>query len=368
MTRAISLAHLAVGKTSPNPPVGAVVVKEGEIVGEGRTLPAGQSHAEIVALQQAGPKANEGILYVTLEPCCIYGRTPPCTDAIIEAGIKEVHIATIDPNGKVNGNGVSTLEAAGVNVCLGENADQVHSLYEAYSKHITSGLPFVIAKFAMTVDGKIATNIGDSKWITGNTARLYAHQIRTECDAIMVGINTVLSDDPQLTARDEKNKPLSRQPIRVIVDSQARTPMSARMLNEPGNTIIAVSNLSRKRVAAFDRAGLEVLPVPSPTSGKVNLTSLLEILGERGVVRLMVEGGGTLLGSLFDHQLVDKVLAFIAPRILGGTNAPSPVEGHGVSSITEAISLKCVTLQHLGEDFLVTGYTQGTQKLCSLES
>ena len=359
MARALSLAHQAVGTTSPNPPVGAVVVKEGQIAGEGHTLPPGQSHAEVVALQQAGQRAQDAILYVTLEPCCFYGRTPPCTNAIIEAGINEVHIATTDPNPKVNGKGRAELEAAGIKVSMEEPKEQVRALYEAYTKHVTAGMPFVIAKFAMTLDGKIATHTGDSQWVTGPTARRHVQQLRSKCDAIMVGINTVLHDDPQLTARDEDDYPLSRQPLRVVVDSHARTPLTARLLGEPGDALIAVAGADQARVAALNDTGAQVLSLPEPANGRVDLSSLLATLGQRGIVRLLVEGGGTLLGSLFDQNLVDKVFAFIAPRIVGGQRAPSPVEGRGISILAEAISLQHATMESIGEDFLVIGYPSG---------
>ena len=359
MARALSLAHQAVGATSPNPPVGAVVVKEGQIAGEGHTLPPGQNHAEVVALQKAGQRARNAILYVTLEPCCFYGRTPPCTNAIIEAGINEVHIATRDPNPKVNGKGKAELEAAGINVSLEETEEQTRALYEAYTKHVTVGMPFVIAKFAMTLDGKIATHTGDSQWVTGPTARRRVQQLRSKCDAIMVGINTVLHDDPKLTARDGDDHPLSRQPLRVVVDSHARTPLTARLLGELGDALIAVAGADQARVAALNDTGAQVLSLPEPTNERVDLPSLLATLGQRGIVRLLIEGGGTLLGSLFDQNLIDKVFAFIAPRIVGGQKAPSPVEGRGISTLAEAISLQRVTMESMGEDFLVIGYPSG---------
>ncbi len=359
MERAFFLARHALGSTSPNPPVGAVVVKEGRVVGEGYTLPPGQSHAEVVALQQAGEQARGAGLYVTLEPCCFYGRTPPCTTAIMEAGIDEVHISITDPNPRVNGSGIAELEASGISVRLGEGMERAQILYEAYAKHVTTGMPFVTAKFAMSLDGKIATRTGNSQWVTGTAARRHVHEIRSKCDAIMVGINTVLLDDPQLTARDEDGHPLLRQPLRVVVDSQARTPPTARLLKEPGCAIIAVAEVNKSKAAALTDAGAEVLSFPDPSTGQVEMQALLAALGQRGVLSLLVEGGGTLLGSLFDLGLVDKLLAFIATRIVGGQEAPSPVEGHGVDTLSEAIALKRVTVEHVGEDLLVVGYPSG---------
>ena len=325
-------------------------------MGEGHTLPPRQSHAEIVALQQAGEEARGGILYLTLEPCCYYGRTPPCTTAIIEAGIDEVHIAISDPNPRVNGRGLTELEKSGISVHLGEREEQALTLYEAFAKYITTVVPFVTAKFAMSLDGKIATHTGDSHWVTGETARRRVHDIRSECDAIMVGVNTVLRDDPKLTARDEAGHPLSRQPLRVVIDSGARTPPTSVLFKEPGCTLVAVAEATEAKAATLTEAGAEVAWFSDPVSRRVDLQALLTALGRREVVSLLVEGGGTLLGSLFDQGLVDKVLAFIAPRVVGGREAPSPVEGHGVGNVSEAIGLERVTVEHVGEDLLVVGY------------
>ena len=233
MQQAICLARQAVGTTSPNPAVGAVIVKDGTVIGEGHTLPPGGHHAEIEALEMAGDSARGATLYTTLEPCCHFGRTPPCTRAIIAAGISEVHVAVQDPNRVVSGNGCDELESAGIGVVIGEQAETAKGLYEAFGKHIRTGLPFVTAKFAMSLDGKIATHTGDSKWVTGPEARGYVQEMRRECDAITVGVNTVLADDPQLTARAPDGSPLARQPLRVVLDSQARTPAGARLLKEP---------------------------------------------------------------------------------------------------------------------------------------
>ena len=304
MQRAIDLARQALGTTSPNPPVGAVVVRGGETVAEGFTLPAGQRHAEIVALQQAGELSQGATLYTTLEPCCHFGRTPPCTQAIIAAGIQRVHLAAIDPNPRVSGCGRAELEAAGLEVAVGEESDAAQVLYEAFAKHITTGLPFVTAKFAMSLDGKIATHTGDSKWITGPEARGVVQQMRRECDAVMVGVNTVLADDPQLTARDLQGKSLPRQPIRVVLDSHCRTPPESKLMREPGTIIIATSSEDAPAllVARLEAAGAEVYLGPAGRDGRVDLPSLLAKLGHRGVVSLVAEGGGMVLGSLFDAR------------------------------------------------------------------
>ena len=234
MRRALELAREAVGLSSPNPPVGAVVVREGQVVGEGCTLPRGQAHAEVTALRQAGERAKGASLFTTLEPCCHFGRTPPCTRDIIDAGISEVHMALMDPYPQVNGTGRVELREAGVETYVGEGADEAGEIAEAYIRFMTTGLPFVVAKFAMSLDGKIATASGDSQWITGEEARSRARELRRRFDAVAVGVGTVLADDPKLTARDADGKPLKRQPLRIVVDSSARTPPSASGGGGPG--------------------------------------------------------------------------------------------------------------------------------------
>lgn len=355
MDRALSLARKAVGRVSPNPPVGAVLVKDDEVVGEGWTQPPGQAHAEVVAIRQAGPKARGATLYTTLEPCNHFGRTPPCTEAIIEAGIAEVRSAVSDPNPGVIGGGVARLTQAGILTSIGDRADQGRRLIEGYVKFVTTGIPFVTAKFAMSLDGKIATRTGSSRWITGEEARACAHRLRAASDAVMVGINTVLVDDPQLTARDESATPLERQPLRVVVDSRGRTPSDARLFSEPGSTLVATAvelGPVRERLSEVDAS---IVSAPAP-DGSVDLPALLGHLGEREVTSVLVEGGGALLGSMFDLRLVDKVYTFIAPVIVGGDASPSPVAGEGVAQISEALRLRDVEVLRLGEDVAIVGY------------
>jgi len=356
MQRAVTLARQALGSTSPNPAVGAVVVKDGAIIGEGYTLPPGQRHAEIGALEQAGDRANGAALYTTLEPCCHFGRTPPCTSAIIAAGIRQVHVAVQDPNPKVAGKGFAELEQAGITVVQEETPD-APELYEAFAKHVNTGLPFVSAKFAMSLDGKIATHSGDSQWVTGPEARNLVQQMRQESDAIMVGVNTVLADNPQLTARDEAGRPLGRQPIRVVLDSNCHTPGAARMLQEPGHTLIFVSSGSpAQQIKTLTASGAEVILTSPGEDGRVDTGPVLADLGKRGVVSLLVEGGGTVLGSLFDAGLIDKVYAFIAPVLIGGDRAKSPIEGLGAATMSEAWRLERTSLKPIGPDWLITGY------------
>lgn len=356
LNRALTLARQALGSTSPNPAVGAVIARDGEIVGEGYTLPPGQRHAEIGALEQAGDRAKGATLYTTLEPCCHYGRTPPCTDAIIAAGIRQVVTAAIDPNPQVAGQGIAALQAAGIEATISE-IDGVTELYEAFAKHITTGLPFVTAKFAMSLDGKIATYSGDSQWITGPLARERVQQLRRESDAIMVGINTLLADDPLLTARDESGQPRPIQPLRIVLDSHCRTSPAARLLKEPGRTLIATSTDAPPDAAKrLQQAGAEVLHLPEDSAGMVAIDQLLAELGRRGIVSLMVEGGGITLGTLFDTALVDKVYVFIAPVIIGGRQAASPIAGHGVARMSEAWPVTQTHIQQIGPDWLITGY------------
>jgi diaminohydroxyphosphoribosylaminopyrimidine deaminase/5-amino-6-(5-phosphoribosylamino)uracil reductase len=357
MVQALSLAKLALGQASPNPAVGAVVVKNDVLVGQGYTQPPGSAHAEIVALKQAGEDARGAALYVTLEPCCHFGRTPPCTQAIIAAGISEVHFAMIDPNPVVSGKGRGELEKVGIKVLAGEHEAEARKINEAYIKFITAAIPFVTAKFAVSLDGKLATRYGDSKWITGEQARKYVHGLRYISDAIMVGVNTVLADNPQLTARFGGTGGMARkQPLRVIVDSKGRTPVTARIFYEPGKTLLALGkHTGQEKRAAYTRVGAELVELPS-AEGLVDLEKLLKALGERGIISILVEGGETLLGSLFDRSLVDKVIAFIAPIIIGGKDAKTPVGGRGVDRVIESLKLEQVSVEKLGDDVMVSGY------------
>jgi diaminohydroxyphosphoribosylaminopyrimidine deaminase/5-amino-6-(5-phosphoribosylamino)uracil reductase len=358
MGQALSLARLALGQASPNPAVGAVVVKKGVVVGQGYTQPPGSHHAEVLALKQAGEEARGGVMYVTLEPCCHYGRTPPCTEAIISAGIKGVHMAMLDPNPSVSGRGKDELEREGIKVYLGEHEEGAREINEAYIKFITTGIPFVTAKFAVSLDGKIATRKGDSRWISGPESRKYVHNLRYTTDAIMAGVNTVLADNPHLTSRCSGGKggTARKQPLRVIVDGEGRTPLTARIFNEPGRTLLALGKVATTgEKAAFAQAGAEILELPT-AEVLVDLGKLLEALGKREITSVLVEGGGILLGSLFDRGLVDKVIAFIAPVIIGGTEAKTAVAGIGVDKVAESFRLERIRVEKLGDDLMVSGY------------
>ena len=355
MARALELAWSAVGLTSPNPPVGAVLVRGDRVVGEGFTQPAGQAHAEMVALNAAGDLARGATLYVTLEPCSHYGRTPPCTEAIIAAGVSEVHVATIDKNPRVSGSGIAQLRRADIAVHVGQGQYQADELSAPHSRLVSTGRPLVTAKFAMSLDGKIATRTGDSKWITGEESRRYVHELRARSDAIMAGIGTVIADDPQLTARRPDGTPLPRQPLRVVVDSSGRIPLESALLRQPGEALIAASGGSEEKLAHLEEAGAKILTL-SALDGRVDLLVLLTELGDRGVTSVFVEGGATLLGSLFDAGLVDRVVAFVAPVIIGGDSALSPVGGVGVERMADALRLKDIQIQTFGEDVAVTGW------------
>ncbi|MDP6102197.1 MAG: bifunctional diaminohydroxyphosphoribosylaminopyrimidine deaminase/5-amino-6-(5-phosphoribosylamino)uracil reductase RibD [Dehalococcoidia bacterium] len=357
MKRALELSREALGLSSPNPPVGAVVVKDGRIVGEGHTLPPGQAHAEVIALNQAGELARSATLYTTLEPCCHFGKTPPCTRAIIQAGIAQVHIATNDPNPLVNGKGVAELEGAGLSIHQDECSEEAEEVTEAYIKFVTTGLPFVVAKFAMSLDGKIAASSGDSKWISSEDARYYARELRQWNDAIIVGIGTILDDDPRLTARDGDGCPRAKQPVRIVVDTSARVPLSAQLFREPGPLLVVTARATKNRTEALRGAGAQVLSLPAD-DGSVDLSGLLKVLGEREITSLLAEGGGTLLGSFFDLGLVDKVVAFVSPVILGGRGSPSPVAGAGATVMADSIRLKRTKVDVVGEDVMMTGYVR----------
>ncbi len=357
MERALALARRALGSASPNPAVGAVVVKDGEVVGEGWTQPPGQAHAEPVALSQAGARSDGATLFVTLEPCSHFGRTAPCTQAIIDAGIAEVRVSTLDPNPLVNGASISRLREAGIRTHVGECEEHARHLIEAYLKFVETGLPFVTAKFAMSLDGKIATRTGESRWITGQESRRCAHELRAASSAVMVGVNTVLADDPRLTARDAQGVALSHQPLRVVVDGAARTPADAKLLSEPGRTLIAVSRADDAACRRLADKGADVEAIPAD-SGTVDLQRLLEALAGRDVSSVLVEGGGALLGSLFDEGLIDKYVAFVAPTIIGGDTAPGPIGGQGAEGIADALRLQSVTVEQLGSDIMVVGYPE----------
>ena len=347
MARAIELACQADYRTSPNPMVGAVVLdRNGALAGEGFHRRKGEPHAEQEALAAAGARARGGTIFTTLEPCTHPHRTPCCADAIIAAGIARAVVAVEkDPDLRVHGSGIKRLRSAGVHVDVGVHVDEASRVIEFYTWHRRTGRPFVAAKFAMSLDGKISTVTGDSRWITGEAARRHGHRLRHMHDAILVGVNTVLEDDPQLTARDAG--PDARQPVRVVLDSNLRTPAGARVLGE--RTVIATT-------AGGHIDGAEVLQLPATDDGRIALEPLLDLLGRRDVISLLVEGGAETHASFLRAGLINKVYAYIAPKLIGGRDAPGPFGGRGAATLAEAQVLRDTELITLGDDLLVMGY------------
>ena len=359
MRVALQEAARALGASSPNPAVGAVVVRDGEIVGRGHTRPPGGDHAEVVALREAGERARGATVYVTLEPCGHHGRTPPCTQALVAAQVAAVHYALLDPDPQVCGRGERGLREGGIAAHAGDGAEEATRLLEGYLKHRRTGMPFVIAKFAASLDGRIAAASGDSRWVSGPETLKWVHEQRPRLDAIVVGSNTVVIDDPQLTARPGGSTEGAHQPLRVVVDSRGRMAEEAAVLKRPpprdSATLIATTEDSpadwRGRM---ERAGAEVLVLPRD-QGHVDVRALLCRLGERGVLTALVEGGGILLGTLFDRRLVDRVQAVIAPLVIGAVDAPAAVAGRGAQRMAQAPRLRDVTVDRLGDDTLISG-------------
>ncbi len=357
MRQALALAAQARGRTSPNPMVGAVIVCDGQIVGQGYHRRAGTPHAEIHALREAGERARGATVYVTLEPCVHYGRTPPCTNALIEAGVAEVHMAMLDPNPRVAGRGRQALERAGIRTVVGEEEKAARRLNAAFVTWITTGRPRVIAKFAMSLDGKIATHAGESRWITGPEARQRGHILRDQVDAILVGRGTVRADNPRLTTRLEGQADV-RHPLRVVLDSRGRAPLQARVFDPalPGQTLVAATGaMAKERQRVLAERDIEVLTLSADENERISLPHLLEALGEREITSLLVEGGHTVMGSFFRAGLVDEVMAFIAPSIIGGQAAPGPVGGAGTAHLADAVTLTDLRVEHIGPDLLIAG-------------
>lgn len=356
MREALRIARNAEGRTSPNPLVGAVIVRDGIIVAEGWHRKAGTPHAEVHALRMAGDLAKGATLYVTLEPCAHVGRTGPCAVAVRDAGIRRVVVAMSDPNPLVAGKGIQILRDAGVEVTVGVCEAEARQLNEVFLHWITTGRPFVVLKTAMTLDGKIATASGASKWITGEAARLRVHELRDRYDAILAGIGTALADDPSLTTRlpDRTGK----NPVRIIVDSNARLPLTSNVVTDgQAQTIVAVTEAApEERVAALRAHGVDVLTCG--TGSHVDLVQLMQELGRREIASVLVEGGGTVNFSLLAAGLVDKVHAFVAPKIVGGRTAKTPVEGEGFAQLADSVQLTQLTAESVGGDVLLTGYVE----------
>lgn len=354
MRLALELAEKARGRTSPNPMVGAVVVKDGKVIGTGYHQKAGTPHAEIHALAQAGEEAEGADLYVTLEPCNHYGRTPPCTEAVIKAGIKRVMIAMEDPNPLVCGQGIQRLRSAGIEVYQGIMEEEAKRLNEVFIKYIRTKQPFVALKAAISLDGKMATETGQSRWITGEEARLNGHMLRNSYDAILVGIGTVKADNPSLTCRLPGGK--GRDPVRVIVDSQLSISPAARVLHldSPAPTIVATTEQAhQEKIREIEKLAEVIVVNQGP---RVSLPDLLAKLGERAITSVLVEGGGQINGSFLRQGLVDKYYFYVAPKIIGGAEAPGPFQGKGIGDLEKAVVLDNLTVSRLGSDLLITAY------------
>jgi len=348
---AINLALKADGLTSPNPIVGALIVKGGKIIGRGYHKKAGLAHAEINALDDARWMTKSATLYVSLEPCDHFGRTPPCTDAIIKSGIKKVVIGMKDPNPINNSRGIRKLKSHGITVHAGVLEKEARAINKPYIKFITKRIPYVTVKVGQSLDGKIATRAGDSKWITSDESRRYVHELRGKMDAVIVGVNTVLKDDPLLTNR--LYGAIRKQPVRIVVDERLNTPLDAKIfLNLDRSPVLMATTKKSPKAKRYERIGAEVLVVKSK-GGLVDLKDLLRVLARRGLIHVMVEGGGELIASFVEERLVDRFLFFLAPKIIGGRLAKTSVEGEGIEKVKDAIRLRNIKIRRFNEDVLI---------------
>ncbi len=350
MKRALTLARKGIGKTTPNPAVGCVIVRDGRIVGEGWHKKAGTPHAEVHALAMAGNAARGADVYVTLEPCCHTGKTPPCSDALIRAGVKRVVAGMADPNPLVNGGGLNALRRAGIETVSGVLEDDCRAINRPFIKHVTSGHPFVTYKCAITLDGKVATVTGDSRWISCDESRKFVHRLRSRCDAVMVGVDTIITDNPQLTVRHVKG----RNPLRIIVDSTLRTPCSVGVLSGPlaKMTIIATTETNPRIHRRYQKSGATVL-VCRRLDGRVDLADLWGHLGKRGIQSILLEGGSRLAAEALKQGLIDECIFFYAPKVIG-SDGFSPFAVTGITGMAQAIPFTNLKVQRMGSDVMVT--------------
>jgi diaminohydroxyphosphoribosylaminopyrimidine deaminase / 5-amino-6-(5-phosphoribosylamino)uracil reductase len=357
MSRALELAERGRGWVEPNPLVGAVVIRDGAVVGEGWHEKFGQAHAEVNALRQAGERARGATLYVTLEPCCHFGKTPPCTEAVIGAGVRRVVSAMLDPFPQVAGQGASRLREAGIVVEVGVGEAAARRLNAPYLKRLRTGRPWVHAKWAMTLDGKIATRTGESKWITGETARHRVHELRGRMDAIVIGRGTLIADDPLLTARPAGPRTATRV---VLTATGEGIPATCRLLEtaKDAPVLVVTQESAVSRFRHWRTRGAEVLGLPPGPSGRLDVKSVLTELGGRGMTNVLVEGGGGALGGFLDAGEIDEVHAFVAPKLFGGSAALSPVAGLGVAELDKALNLTDWLVERLGDDLLIHGFGQ----------
>jgi diaminohydroxyphosphoribosylaminopyrimidine deaminase / 5-amino-6-(5-phosphoribosylamino)uracil reductase len=356
MQMALELATGGEGFTSPNPLVGAVVVKDGRVVGSGFHEKVGGPHAEANAIEAAGPQSEGATLYVTLEPCNHTGRTPPCTEKILSAGIRRVVIAMRDPNPKVAGGGADLLKRKGIQVELGVRRQQAQKLNEIFIKYITSARPFVMAKCAATLDGRIATRTGDSRWVTGESARQFVHRLRHAVDAILVGINTVRKDNPSLTARLPGGR--GRDPVRIVLDTHLSISPDAKLLrqkSDAGTILVVGKAVARDKMKAFEKTGIRVVQA-ALKNGLIDMDALMDQLGAMQLASLLVEGGSRVLASAFKAGIVDKVLFFYAPKILGGDDGVPICRGPGAGSMNQSIAVSDIGIRRFGDDVMIEGY------------
>jgi len=359
MKRALALAENGIGRTSPNPLVGAVIVKDGRILGEGWHEQYGHAHAEVNAVRNAG-NAEGATVYVNLEPCCHYGKTPPCTELLIESRVNRVVIGSLDPNPLVAGKGVQRLREAGVEVNVGVMEQECRKLNEVFFHYIKNRRPFVVLKAAMSLDGKIAAPSGESKWITGEAARKDVQHLRNRYSAIMAGVGTVIRDDPELTCRLEGG----RNPRRIILDSKLRIPPGSRVLADQGNnrTIVACTEQAPPdRIRNLENLGAQLLFCRS-MNGRIDLSDLAEKLGSLSVDSILIEGGAAVNDSAFSQRLVDKIILYVAPKIIGGERSKTFVGGYGVESLGEAHRIRIESVERIGEDLKITAYGIGREE------
>ena len=357
MKAALRLARKGLGKTSPNPAVGAVIVRKNQVIAEGFHRKAGAAHAEVEALGRLRGKARRGdTLYVTLEPCNHHGRTPPCTRAILEKGIRRVVVGMRDPNPRVTGGGCDALTGQGVEVVTGVLEQECRRLNEWFVTYVTKGRPFVIAKSALTLDGWTATSTGHSRWVTHERSREWVHRLRHRVDGILVGIGTVMADDPLLTTRLKKGR--GKDPVRIIVDTHLRIPLNARVLayGHGSETLIAVGeDVPSRRLKRFQDKGISLLVCPKK-EGRIDLRALMAKLGQRCITSVLLEGGATLMGAMIREKLVDQFCIFKSPKILGGSDGMPMALGEGPVSMNQCIRLKEMRIKRFGEDLLIVGY------------
>ncbi len=350
MKAALELAKKGMGNVSPNPMVGAVIVKDGRIIGEGYHEVYGSLHAERNALKNCTENPKGSVMYVTLEPCCHHGKQPPCVEAVIEAGISEVIVGSGDPNPLVAGKGIKILKDNGIKVTEGVLREECDKLNEVFFHYIQTKLPYVVMKYAMSADGKIASYTGASKWITGEKARENVHFLRHKYTAIMAGVGTVLADNPMLTCRI----PNGKNPVRIICDTNLRTPLASNIVSTANDvkTIIATCSEDADKIKQYTEKGCEVLFVPEK-NGHVDLNKLMVLLGEKGIDSILLEGGAELNWSAVESGIVSKVLTYIAPKIIGGSGAKTPIGGRGFAEMSEVLHLKNSVVTKIGEDFLI---------------